>query len=152
MPEHIDAVAPARSTPALRFSVMPLLATCPVEVAAYITGIGHVDVTAMSHNVSSTAISMASPLPRCSCPPRARRSRCTRGCSHPAMVVTSATSLTCARRTTSLCTWQGHEPQTVSYDVEAARAARDVQRLIADVSGTATMSPLALRKAAAAAT
>ena len=29
---------------------MPLLATCPVEVAAYITGIGRVDVIAMSHN------------------------------------------------------------------------------------------------------
>ena len=50
VPEHIDAVAPARSKPALRLSVMPLLATCPVEVAAYITGIGHVDVTAMPHN------------------------------------------------------------------------------------------------------
>ena len=50
MPEHIVAVAPARSTPALRLSVMSLLATCPVEVVAYIPGIGRVEVVAMSNN------------------------------------------------------------------------------------------------------
>ena len=50
VPVHIDVDTPARSTPALRLPVLPLLATCPIKLSAYATGLGRADLTATSHN------------------------------------------------------------------------------------------------------